>query len=414
MADSTPANQGRAWAIFAVCSLGFVLSQFYRVSATVISPQLSQDLSLSVDELATLSAAFFYAFAACQVAVALVLDRFGARRSMVVFALLGLAGAGLFALAQGLGSALGGRVLLGVGLSCNLMGPMLLMAAWFPPGRLATLSGLMVGIGYMGPLLAATPLAWLAQNWGWRWGFICVGALHALQTLGVLLVVRDAPPGGRLSAAPGAGRAQMKDLRQLLSLPAFWLIGMGSFFRYGCLAALMGLWAGPFLITGLGMDPITAGNVLLALSLTHIVGLPLSGRLSDKTLKSRKGIIIAGLVLTSGLTLALIQLTPQGSAWWAAGLFALIGLAASPGQIMYVHIKELAPPSVQGAAMTGVNLFTMLGPAMVMQAVGALVASDPKALAQAGAFTPAWLLMAGGLALAALLYLLVPDTKPVK
>lgn len=403
-------QRGRAWAIFAVASLGFVLSQFYRVSATVISPDLMRDLGLSVEELGSLSAAFFYAFAASQVPLGLALDRIGARWAIIPLSLAGLVGTVLFALAHGAGQALLGRMLLGVGMSCNLMGALALIAAWFPPQLFATLSGFLVGIGYIGGLFAATPLAWLAQGYGWRWAFLAVGVLHAAQTLAVMLVVRDHPEGGALTEL--TRRNPLSGLGQVLLRPAWWVISLGTFFRYGCFAALMGLWAGPFLIYGLGWSKIATGNALLTLTLAHIVGLPLTGNLSDRWLKSRKKIILPGLLASAGLTWLLTGLE-HGAPWWQVhGLFALIGLCSSPGQIMYAHIKELVPGPVQGTAMTGINLFTMLGPAVVMQTAGWLVSGRPQELAHPGAFAPAWGFMAAGLALAALSYALLPDSQP--
>lgn len=410
MQQQRAGQRGRAWVIFAVASLGFVLSQFYRVSATVISPDLMRDLGLSVEELGSLSAAFFYAFAASQIPLGLALDRVGARWAIIPLSLAGLVGTVLFALAQSGGQALWGRMLLGVGMSCNLMGALALIAAWFPPQVFATLSGLLVGIGYIGGLFAATPLAWLAQAWGWRWAFLVVGVLHAVQTLAVVLVVRDHPEGGALTEVKR--RNPLNGLGQVLLRPAWWVINLGTFFRYGCFAALMGLWAGPFLTYGLGWDKIATGNALLTLTLAHIIGLPLTGNLSDRWLKSRKKIILPGLLASAGLT-GLLTALPHGAPWWQVhGLFALIGLCSSPGQIMYAHIKELVPGPVQGTAMTGINLFTMLGPAVVMQAAGWLVAGRPQDLDHPGAFAPAWWFMAAGLALAALAYAFLPDSRP--
>jgi hypothetical protein len=123
-------------------------------------------------------------------------------------------------------------------------------------------------------------------------------------------------------------------------------------------------------------------------------------------------VVVPGLLLSAGLTLALGLLGRDTPFWAVGGLLALIGLAAAPGQVIYAHVKELAPPRSQGAAMTAANLFTMLGTAVVMQVVAALVGSDPRQLSDPAAFAPAWKLMAGGLGLAGLLYLLAPDTRP--
>lgn len=405
-------ERGRAWAIFAVASLGFVLSQFYRVSNTVISEDLMRDLGLTVEELGTLSAAFFYAFAASQIPLGLALDRVGARRAIIPLSLTGLIGAAAFALAHGDGAALWGRILLGVGMSCNLMGALALLAAWFPPQVFATLSGLLVGVGYLGGLLAATPLAWLASGWGWRWAFIAIGILHAAQTLMVVLVVRDRPAGGAFTelkrAKPWSG------LGQVLLRPAFWVICLGTFFRYGCFAALMGLWAGPFLMGALGWTKLDTGNALTTLTVAHIIGLPLTGGLSDRWLGTRKWVIAPALFASALLTWSIGGLE-RGAPWWLVhGLFALIGFCSAPGQIMYAHVKELVPGPVQGTAMTGINLFTMLGPAVVMQVAGWLVAARPDQLKDPAAFGPAWRFMAAGLAVAGLFYLFAPDSRQAR
>jgi hypothetical protein len=40
---------------------------------------------------------------------------------------------------------------------------------------------------------------------------------------------------------------------------------------------------------------------------------------------------------------------------------------------MYPHIKDLVPAEMSGAAMTGINFFTMIGPAVFLQGLGTLM-----------------------------------------
>ena len=40
---------------------------------------------------------------------------------------------------------------------------------------------------------------------------------------------------------------------------------------------------------------------------------------------------------------------------------------------MYPHIKELMPLEMSGTAMTGINFFTMIGPAVFLQGLGILM-----------------------------------------
>jgi MFS family permease len=158
------------------------------------------------------------------------------------------------------------------------------------------------------------------------------------------------------------------------------------------------------------MTMLEAGNVLLVMSVGYVIGLPLFGRLSDHLLRSRKWVIQPSFFGMAAAFLFLV-LWPKGV--HPLGIYLLfftLGLLAAPGQIMYSHIKELVPPEVMGTATTGINLFTMLGPAFIMQAMGLVVTGGPAALHHPEAFQPAWLLCAGGLVLAGLLYLLVPES----
>jgi predicted MFS family arabinose efflux permease len=402
----------RAWAIFWIGSAGFVLSMFYRLSITVISPDLARDLNLNAVQLGSLSAAFFYGFAVTQIPLGMALDTIGARTVVTVLNALGILGAVIFALAQTSGQAFWARILMGMGMSCNLMGLLALMAAWFPAERFATLLGLFVGIGSLGGLLAASPLALLAEQLGWRGSFLVIALVNAVQTLTLFLVVRNRPDekaGPKIS-----GSDPFKGLWQVIKFPSYWWISLGTFFRYGCLTALQGLWAGPYLINVQGMSILEVGNVLLVMSLGYVIGLPLFGRISDRLVRTRKWIIQPSFFGMAGLFLFLV--------FWPKGvhpvgiyfLFFALGMLAAPGQIMYSHIKELVPPEVMGTATTGINLFTMLGPAFIMQAMGLVVAGGPLALHSPDAFRPAWLLCVAGLSLSGVLYLLVPESSLFK
>ncbi|MEJ2725169.1 MAG: MFS transporter [Deltaproteobacteria bacterium] len=134
----------RRWAIFALASGNFFLSQFYRASNAIISTQLLQDLFLETEGLGLLSASFFYAFALTQIPISIFLDRVGARRMMSALSLVGVLGALIFSWSNNLTVGVLGRALLGIGMACNLMGPLKLLTLWFGPLSFATLSGLVM------------------------------------------------------------------------------------------------------------------------------------------------------------------------------------------------------------------------------------------------------------------------------
>jgi MFS family permease len=405
------AASGRAWAIFMVGSAGFVLSMFYRVSPSILAPHLSKDLGLDPAQLSDLTASFFYAFAACQIPLGVVLDRIGIRWPMAGLSLVGAGAAAWFAMASGHMEAIASRALLGFGMSCGLMGPLSLFARWFPPRMFATITGLLVAVGALGQVLASTPLALLDQAVGWRGSYLIFAGINLLQAVAVVLVVRDDPPGQEPPVP--AAENPLRGLGKLLLMPAYWGISLGTFCRFGCLMAVQGLWAGPFLIYGLGYTSVEAGNALLCLSVGYMVALPLSGRLSDKWLRTRKWIIAPSLLVFSAIFVSMAWWRPGLSLMWIYLGFTLLGMSNAPGQIMYAHIKELVPQKYTSTAMTGVNLFTMLGPAAFMQITGLIIKSEAGVLSGPEPFQPAWFFMAAVMMGAGLVYFFLPDSRAV-
>jgi MFS family permease len=409
--DPAPGSY-RRWAILVIGTLNFVISMFYRVSTAVIAPALVRDLGLSSAQLGDLSAAFFYAFAATQIPVGMSIDRLGTRITIILPAIAGVGGALLFSAGHSSDQLILARVLLGIGMSGNFMVLLTLLAAWFPVDRFAFLSGAVVAAGTLGTLLSATPLALLAMWIGWRESFLIFAIINAAIVLIFVSIVKDGPSG-----AAGSGRrtkSPTKNLVRLARMPAYWVISLANFVRYGYLAALQGLWAGPFLIYGLGFGEIAAGNAILCMGIGYMIGLPLSGSISDRVLRSRKKVALAALALFCVFTVSAIPLTRGTGLWVVFVIFFGMGLSSGPGNILYAHMKELLPRSMTAQAMTSVNLFTILGAGIMTHLLSMVIGREPSDLTGPEDFRAIWYVGIGALVLAGLLYAFVPDSRALR
>jgi sugar phosphate permease len=364
----------RRWLVLALCSLLFIFSQFYRVSNAIIAPQLQKELAISSEGLGILGAVFFYAFAIAQIPLGLFLDRIGARLIMTALTIVGSIGALIFASAHDMTIAILGRTLLGLGMAGNLMGTLKLFTRWFSPREFATLSGVILALGTLGNMIAATPLALLVNTFGWRWSFVLIGIATFLFALIFFFLVDDNPKGESISDPNNPPSPSTRhNIRLLFTSRDYWIICFGTFIRYGIFVAIQGLWAGPYLIEGLGFSLIEAGNLLLLLNMGYLVGSPLGGWLSDRAIHSPKRVALFGMAIMALSIFALSANWGAVNIWMLGGIFIILGISSSFGIVMYAHIKELMPPDMSGMAFTGVNLFTMLGAAIITQVMGILL-----------------------------------------
>ena len=82
--------------VFLPFAAGYFLSYLLRTVNAVIAPGLSRELSLSAADLGLLTSAYLLAFAAFQIPLGLLLDRYGPRKVESGLLLLAAAGTLLF------------------------------------------------------------------------------------------------------------------------------------------------------------------------------------------------------------------------------------------------------------------------------------------------------------------------------
>jgi len=404
----------RRWAIFLITSSNFFLSQFYRATNAVIADHLLLDLSLDTKGLGTLSAAFFYAFAVTQIPISIFLDRIGPRLMMTGLSLVGIVGALMFAGSDSFEMGLLGRILLGIGMACNLMGTLKLLTAWFKPSTFATLTGIVFSIGTAGNMAATVPLAFLVNVMGWRQAFMAIAGVNLGLVLALYLVVQDAPEKG-----DGENAAQMKKpqnnafsgLTVVFKERAYWIISLMSFTTYGIYAAFQTLWAGPYLTEVMGLSVINAGHVILFMNVGAIAGGPVWGWLSDRVFHTRKWVVSGGTALFILILLILTGLSSEAGMFILMMLFLAFGFFRSSGALLYVHIKEIMPLEMAGTAMTAINFFTMIGPAVFLQGLGIYMQTlYPQSSRGPEAFTASLTLCAILLSAVSVAYLFTRDT----
>jgi predicted MFS family arabinose efflux permease len=370
MSSETARRNHSAAAVVLVATLVtiYIVSQFLRSSIGVIAPNLAQELKLSPGEIGLLSSIFFFVFAAVQIPLGVLLDRFGARACLTIGAAITVVGCLAFAWAASPLAAMVGRALLGVGTAGSLVASLAVYAGRFPPARFATLTGLHVGLGTLGTLMATAPLAYGAATIGWRQSFLLVGAFTLVIGSVVFAVLR----GGVQSAHSRAEtlRESVIGMLAVMRAPSVGRLFAMHLIGYSSFGLIAGLWGGPYLahIYGYGLEE--RGAFLLIPVVSQILGSMLWGP-TDRLCGSYKIPVLTGALLTAG-SLAWLAFVGKPTPLVLGLWFAIFGFVAAYFPVLIAHGKSVFAPHQVGRGLTLLNIGSM-GGVFLAQAISGYV-----------------------------------------
>ena len=374
------------WLIFWILAFSYILVYFHRLCPAVLAVDMMADLQASGALLGVLSSAYFYPYALMQLPAGLLADSWGPRRSISLFFTVAFVGSIVLGLAGSVLWALVGRTLVGLGVAMLFVPTMKVLAEWFRPKEFATMTAILMVMGGLGSLTAASPLAILSNRIGWRLSFVAVGFFTLLMAILVWLFVRDRPadlgwpspaePSGSSPAAIGL----LEGIKRVLIYPRFWPIAIWFFFDCAIFFSFGGLWGGPYLMQIHGLSKAKAGQILSMIAIGMIVGSPFLSFLSDRIFRGRKPVLLLSSFIVLCLTALLAFYTARLS---IPALYLLcLGLGVFSSAIVVIGFtttKELFPVQIAGTSTGLVNLFPFAGGALFQPFLGYLLERPGKA-----------------------------------
>ncbi|MGX9431200.1 MULTISPECIES: MFS transporter [Bradyrhizobium] len=332
--------------VFLPFAAGYYLSYLFRTINALIASHLSSDTGLGTADLGLLTSVYFLVFAAAQIPVGILLDRFGPRRVQSGLLLLAAVGAGLFAVSSGFLSLLIARAMIGFGVAAALTAGLKSIILWFPRERVALLNGYMVMLGSLGAVTATVPVEHLLAWTGWRQLFEILAAATGATAILIYVVV---PERG---IVPSTARAT---LGSVFGDRRFWRVAPLSATCIGSAWSLQGLWASPWLIDVDGLDRASLVRQLFIMSIVLCGGAWLFGTTVHSI--KRRGIgtdtvlaIIAVLFIAAELALILRAPLPSILPW---SVIAIVGTATV---VSFAAIADYFPPELAGRANGALNV----------------------------------------------------------
>jgi cyanate permease len=271
-AGSTPVEapvSGYRWTVMALYWGANTTAFLTTFSFLILLPAITQDLGLSVQQVAILASLPWLSMAILSLPLAAFLPRFGAR--LVLALTLGVGA--LFAFGQAIAGTFAVMFLARLGLSMIVVARQpaatMLTQQWFRPSEVARVNGVSAGINNLAQAaaLGVTPLlvAWLG---GWRQALaLYAGLLVVLLALWMI--------GGRERAIVSRGSADPETFRSSLGVfrrfPSLWIVAccqVGAAVGFG---AYLSFWP-TYAVDVQGLSLAAAGSLLTFWPIGSLVG----------------------------------------------------------------------------------------------------------------------------------------------
>ena len=341
--------------VFIPFAIGYFFSYLYRVVNAVIAPNLVADLDLSPGDLGLLTATYFLTFAAFQLPLGVLLDRFGSRKTEACLLLFAAMGAFIFAGAESVPGLIVGRALIGFGVSSCLMAAFTAFVFWFPRERLPFVNGIQVAVGGLGALTGTAPVEAALQIADWRALF----TLLAILTLGVGTAIFFVVPERRVEGGGPTLKEQIRGIGQVYTSPLFRRVAPWAVTSQATFMAIQTLWAGPWLRDVAGYSRTAMARGLLLIAAAMVAGFALIGALAARLSKSGiKPVYVsvsgmgAFMVIQALIILHVISLTLP--------LWILFGFFGATGVLNYAILSQSFPEHLAGRVNTGLNVMVFV------------------------------------------------------
>jgi sugar phosphate permease len=369
---AVPLGGRRAWVVYAASVSVYVLAVFHRSSLGVAGLLATERFHIEATQLSVFTMVQLLVYAAMQIPVGALLDRFGPKRLLVTGAILMTAAQLGFALSSSFAGGILARVVLGIGDSMIFTPLLRIVALWFPPVRIPIVTQVTGMLGQIGALAAASPLVYALHQWGWTPSFASAALFGLVLAAVVWVLVQDSP-------YPDHELDQIKVRALARAVRAAWRtdgtrLGLWSHFsaQFGATVFAL-LWGFPFLVAGEGLSPRAAGILLMLMTVTTVVASPLIGGFVTKYPFSRSTLIL-GIVVAIMAVWAVVLLWPGRAPLPVLVVLVVVTAVGGPGSMVGFDVaRTFNPPTRLGSATGIVNVGGFLASLSTVTLIGVIL-----------------------------------------
>jgi MFS family permease len=360
----TRPNRVLAWLAFALVAIVSFGNSYVYDSIGPVADLLQQQRGLTDMQLGLLNAIYSLPNILLILVGGVLVDRFGAGRTLVWSTAICVIGAVLTAFGPDFTSMAAGRLFFGIGAETQNIALTVAIVDWFAGGRIAFAMGLSLAIGRSGSFSADMSPTWFAGAYAAGWQPpLTIAAWIAVIGLVAALAYRALDWKYRASACATRELHRPFAPRDLLLFGrAYWYLLVLCVLWYAAMLAFRSTFSIKYFQHAHGLDLATAGAMNSYVFLAAMFATPVFGLLCDRTGRYAPMLAFGALLLP--LAIGIMAYT-SWSLWIAT---ALIGISYSlVPAVMWPLLSKLVAPArlgtalglmwvVQNAGIAGANL----------------------------------------------------------
>jgi MFS family permease len=324
--NASPARlSDRAYLAWATVAIAYAIAFLQRVSPQSVSLSFMHDFSTDAAGVAMLASSYFWGYTLMQIPAGVLVDRYGVKRVVLTSMAASALGSAAFALAPSLLDVFVARVIIACGDALVFTALLKLVAQNFSDERFGFMSGISQVSGYIGGVVATTPLAAAVSGFGWRACFIFIACIGVANLAIASMILK-----------PSAASQNAKTLshvllasRQALGQVANWGCAMSFASHFAVVTTLSGVWGIPMVAHIFGISPSAAGAPLFAFMIGNAAGSIFLGHMADRAAAALDTALIRICLLRMLLIAMLLPPIAHALGFVYVGIvFTILGLVA--------------------------------------------------------------------------------------
>ncbi|MEY4993004.1 MAG: hypothetical protein RIS82_126 [Actinomycetota bacterium] len=363
----------RASLVMAAGAFAYLVAVTNRSSLGVATIEATERFQVSAAQLSMLAVAQLIVYAAMQIPVGMLLDRYGARAMLAFGAITMSVGQFFVAFSEHLPMAVIGRMFLGMGDAFVFISMIRLINGWYHGGAATKRQQLLTNIGQLGQAVSAIPFASLLHLLGWTPAFGFLATLTLILVFVSLVYVRDDREGHSSHHRVESFRKVIGGLTNNIRHPGVRMAFWTHFTLQSATSVFILLWGFPFLVNGQGFSRDLASLVIASFVVMGFMVGPIISRVCSAHPELRDRLVFTGIISIGSIWSAVVFGPEQVHPFVLALLVVVLSTAAPMSMIAFDYTRAFVPKKSLGSTNGFVNIGGFLATFSMMFFAGVIL-----------------------------------------